>query len=327
MAPEKVREFLGADWLRTEELIRTQLASDIDLLNRTNEAILSNSGKQIRPALALLVARACADGPIGDVTCRYAAAAELLHNATLLHDDVADASDERRGQPTVNAVLGPRVSVLVGDYWLVKAVDSILDADGADMAVTRLFARTLRNLAEGEMFQLQKAQSADTDTDDYLRIIYCKTATLFEVSALAAAMSVGASEEMVDRMGNYARCLGMAFQVRDDIFDYTPGLDVGKPVGADLLEKKITLPLLGAFRNAGPAEEARIRKMFDRIDSEPEICRDIYSFVVENGGVAYAQAKLEEYVQEALGYLSALRPCPERECLEELTRYVGNRNI
>lgn len=327
MAPERVREFLGDDWRRTDELIRSQLASDIDLLNSTNESILSNSGKQIRPVLSLLVARACADGPIGELSFRYAAAAELLHNATLLHDDVADASDERRGKPTVNALMGPRVSVLVGDYWLVRAVGCILEAEGCHMDVIRLFAGTLRNLAEGEMFQLQKAMSGDTTLDDYIRIIYCKTATLFETAAKSAAMGVGAPEELVGKMGEYARCLGMAFQVRDDIFDYTPGLNVGKPVGADLLEKKITLPLLGAFRNAGEAEEARMRGMLCRIDSEPELCRDIYSFVIDNGGVALAQEKLDEYVREALSLLTVLRPCPERDCLEELTRYVGNRNI
>lgn len=327
MAHLDVRKFLGTDWIRTEELIRSQLASDIDLLNRTNDDLLSNSGKQIRPALSLLVARACADGPIGELSWRYAAAAELLHNATLLHDDVADASDERRGRPTVNALMGPRVSVLVGDYWLVRAVGCILDAEGCHMEVIRLFAGTLRNLAEGEMFQLQKAQTVDTGIDDYLRIIYCKTATLFETTARSAAISAGADAGLVEKMGEYARCIGMAFQVRDDIFDYTPGIDVGKPVGADLLEKKITLPLLGAFSNAGAGEEARIRALLRRVGVEPDVCGEIYDFVIENGGVAWAQERLQEYVNEALSLLAVLRHSPERDCLEELTRYVGNRNI
>ena len=196
---KSVREYLGKDWEAVKEKIETSLMSDIALLNATNSSILSNSGKQLRPLLALLVARACSGHQISEATVRYAAASELLHNATLLHDDVADGSVKRRGAPTIMSLMGPSVSVLVGDYWLVKAMDLIIDADDAagDSCVMKIFSKTLKDLAEGEMLQLQKAQKGDTDENDYLRIIYSKTASLFEAASVSAAISVGASEAYV----------------------------------------------------------------------------------------------------------------------------------
>ena len=154
-----IREYLGQDWTAVQDRITSSLQSDIDLLNATNSSILSNSGKQMRPALALLMARACSGGVklSDDATVRYAAASELLHNATLLHDDVADESDQRRGMPTVMSLMGPSVSVLVGDYWLVKAMELILGSSDSDHKVIKIFSKTLSDLAEGEMLQLQKA--------------------------------------------------------------------------------------------------------------------------------------------------------------------------
>ena len=166
---KSVREYLGKDWEAVKEKIETSLMSDIALLNATNSSILSNSGKQLRPLLALLVARACSGHQISEATIRYAAAAELLHNATLLHDDVADNSDQRRGVPTIMSLMGPSVSVLVGDYWLVKAMEMILGSSEEDHMVTKIFSKTLSDLAEGEMLQLQKAQNGDTVQDDYAR--------------------------------------------------------------------------------------------------------------------------------------------------------------
>ena len=224
----RVKEYLGAEWTAVQERIACSLESDIDLLDKTNKSILSHSGKQLRPILALLSARACsADGRASEATVRYAAAAELLHNATLLHDDVADDSDQRRGMPTIRSLMGPTVSVLLGDYWLVKAMDLILGSHDADSQVIRIFSKTLSDLAEGELLQLQKAQSGDTVEDDYLRIIYSKTASLFEASCVSAALSVGASESAVEAMKAYAVALGLAFQIKDDILDYDGYLSVG----------------------------------------------------------------------------------------------------
>ena len=172
MTLDEIKEFLGNDWKETDGLIRSSLRSDIDLLNTTNEAILEHSGKQLKPNVSLLVARACGNGKANEDSVRCAAASELLHNATLLHDDVADSSSERRGAPTVMAILGGPASVLLGDYWLVKAMDNLLASCAHGNEVNRIFSKTLSSLAEGEMLELQRASSGDTGEEDYFRIIY-----------------------------------------------------------------------------------------------------------------------------------------------------------
>ena len=320
-----VKEYLGQDWLSVQERIASALESDISLLNSTNASILSQSGKQLRPMLALMFARACT-GRATDAGIRYAAAAELLHNATLLHDDVADGSELRRGKPTVMSLMGPSVSVLVGDYWLVKAMELILQDSDTDTTVIRIFSKTLSDLAEGEMLQLQKAQSGDTDEKDYLRIIYNKTASLFEAACVSAAISAGVSEDVVKAARDYAVALGLAFQIKDDILDYSGTESVGKPLGVDILEQKITLPLLGALNNVSGQKQAEVRGKVKDIVGRPELRDDIVSFVKENGGLEYAKARLEEYVNEAVHALDILPDSREKECLVELARYTAIRD-
>lgn len=321
---KSVREYLGKDWEAVKEKIETSLMSDIALLNATNSSILSNSGKQLRPLLALLVARACSGHQISEATIRYAAAAELLHNATLLHDDVADNSDQRRGVPTIMSLMGPSVSVLVGDYWLVKAMEMILGSSEEDHMVTKIFSKTLSDLAEGEMLQLQKAQNGDTVQDDYLRIIYSKTASLFEAACVSAAISVNASEEYMTAARNYAVALGIAFQIKDDILDYSGTESVGKPLGVDILEQKITMPLLGAIAHA-PAQESRIRGLVKGIVDHPEYRDEIVTFVKENSGLEYAVRQLDGYVEKAVEALSVLPLCRERALLEDLAYFTAKR--
>ena len=320
-----VKEYLGQDWLSVQERIASALESDISLLNSTNASILSQSGKQLRPMLALMFARACT-GRATDAGIRYAAAAELLHNATLLHDDVADGSELRRGKPTVMSLMGPSVSVLVGDYWLVKAMELILQDSDTDTTAIRIFSKTLSDLAEGEMLQLQKAQSGDTDEKDYLRIIYNKTASLFEAACVSASISAGVSEDVVKAARDYAVALGLAFQIKDDILDYSGTESVGKPLGVDILEQKITLPLLGALNNVSGQKQAEVRGMVKDIVGRPELRDDIVNFVKENGGLEYAKARLEEYVNEAVHALDILPDSREKECLVELARYTAIRD-
>ena len=321
---KSVREYLGDDWKAVKEKIESSLMSDIALLNSTNSTILSNSGKQLRPLLALLIARACSGHQISEATVRYAAASELLHNATLLHDDVADNSEQRRGMPTIMSLMGPSVSVLVGDYWLVKAMELILGSSEGDHLVIKIFSKTLSDLAEGEMLQLQKAQSGDTCEDDYLRIIYSKTASLFEAACVSAAISVNASQEYRKAAKDYAVALGIAFQIKDDILDYSGTASVGKPLGVDILEQKITMPLLGAMMNA-PAEEVRIRGLVKGIVDHPENRDDIVAFVKENAGLEYAVQQLDKYVAQAVDALSVLPLSKERELLEGLAYFTAKR--
>ncbi len=334
-----IRDYLGSDWTEVQELVSKTLKSDIDLLDATNRVILSHGGKQLRPMLSLLVARAClrsADShvsgccasPLPYVSKRYAAASELLHNATLLHDDVADGSDMRRGCPTVRSLLGPSASVLVGDYWLVRAIGLILgdEDEDCDARVVRIFSRTLSCLAEGEMLQLQKSKTADTVYDDYLRIIYCKTASLFEAAAVTAAISVNASPMCREAVRDYSVNLGYAFQIKDDILDYRGTESVGKPLGVDVLEQKITLPLLGAFANA-PEREDEIRALVADVVARPENRDEIVRFVEENGGVGYAEKKLGAFVAKAVEAISLLAPSEEREMLSELARFTACRSM
>ncbi len=319
-----ILDYLGDDWVRTGALIRSSLDSDIDLLNWTNAFILDHGGKQLRPMLSLLMARACSDGPLPDDSIRFAAATELLHNATLLHDDVADGSMMRRGAPTVASLLDPSHSVLVGDYWLVKAVNLVLDADRNMLEVVRLFAETLSFLAEGEMLQLQKASSADTTEDDYLRIIHDKTGSLFETACLSAAISVGASPEARQAAGEYARNLGLAFQIKDDILDYAGG-DIGKPVGVDIREGKITLPLLGALESVDGAEQTRIREKVRQVSDHPEYIGEIMDFVKEHDGIGYAQERLLTLSACAKDSLAPLQDGPAKDFLAALAAFTVER--
>lgn len=323
---KSIREYLGQDWTSVQERIASALRSDIDLLNATNGSILSHSGKQMRPALSLLMARACSEGRgASEATVRYAAAAELLHNATLLHDDVADGSEQRRGVPTVMSLMGPSVSVLVGDYWLVKAMELILGSSDSDIKVIKIFSKTLSDLAEGEMLQLQKAQSGDTDEEDYLRIIYNKTASLFEAACVSAAVSVSASDEYEKAAREYAVALGIAFQIKDDILDYSGTDSVGKPLGVDILEQKITLPLLGAMRKVSAEEELKVRAMVKEVADRPELRDDILRFVKDNGGLEYAGKRLNEYVAQAVSALDVLPASVERDMLVGLAHYTAIR--
>lgn len=323
----RVRDFLRDDWKKVGDYITASLKSDIELLDSTNKSILSHTGKQLRPLMAILSARACNSGRCSDASYRFAAASELLHNATLLHDDVADNSDRRRGVPTVLSLLGASASVLVGDYWLVKAVKLVLDSDDEAKAIkaVRAFSSTLCALAEGEMLQLQKANKCDTTEEDYFRIIYNKTASLFETSMKTAAISVDAPPAYEEAVCRYAVALGLAFQIKDDILDYAPSCDIGKPTGVDITERKITLPLLGAIHNS--AEGEAVRELICTIDENPQVRGQIIEFVRVNKGAEYAQQCLNRYIDEALEALEVLPDSQEKSYLIELAYFVGERTL
>ena len=322
----RIVSYLGSDWTKVVALMRKTLESDIRLLNVANAHILGHNGKMLRPAMSLLVARACA-GTVSENGCKVAAAAELLHNATLLHDDVADGSDSRRGVPTIASILGSDASVLLGDYWLVKAMDLILDCGPQNNTVTRIFAKTLSDLASGEMLQLEKAAEGDTSQDDYLRIIYSKTASLFEATCVSAAVCADADGALQEAAREYGRRVGIAFQIKDDILDYTASGSLGKPVGVDLREKKITLPLIGALLQVSDERNRLIRGMVCEIDTHPEHEGPIRTFVKEHGGVAYAGSVLDEYIAGAKEALKAFPAGEAVTLLSELADFIGEREL
>lgn len=320
-----IKTYLAGPMAEVSALMDESLKSEIDLLDATNRSLLSQGGKMLRPVLSLLAAGAC--GGIKADSVRFAAAAELIHNATLLHDDVVDGASLRRGRPTVMSILNGPASVLVGDYWLVKAIRSILDAERYSERVIRLFSKTLSDLAEGELLQLQKASSADTTREDYLHIIYSKTASLFESVILAGAVSADAPEEWTAALAGYARNLGLAFQIKDDIFDYAGGEGLGKPVGIDLPEQKITLPLLCALDSVPEEEASTIRSLVGQISDIPDLAVRVRDFVLAHDGVALAVEEMEKYIREAVFCLEELPESAEKSYLAQLARFVGERTF
>ena len=330
-----IRTLLGASWTGTEALLKEAVNSDVPLLRETNHSLLQHGGKMMRPMLSLLVAKACG-GNGGEESQRVAAAVELLHNATLLHDDVADEGTSRRGIPTVSATLGNAASVLVGDFWLSRAVSMVLSVGERRDTYIDVFAKTLSDLAEGEILQLQKAGTGDTSQDDYMKIIYCKTASLFEAACAAGAMSAGtglpedsaaSSLEPIGAAKEYGTALGLAFQVRDDILDYVGSDHLGKPAGSDLREQKITLPLLGALLRVERDQERMVRQMVCDIHSHPDYCSRILEFVERYDGIAYASERLSELVEKACRALDPLPDSPAKTVLLDLARYTAARDV
>lgn len=325
---DEIKAYLQPGLEQVNVFINMALRSDIPLLDSTNRSLREHPGKMMRPMLALLVAGAAGEAtPPPEDTYRYAAATELLHNATLLHDDVVDGATERRGLPTVASILGGSTAVLIGDYWLEKCLQLVLGARREADRVLRLFAQTIGHLTEGELLQMQKASTADTTQADYLRIIYGKTASLFESAAMSAAISVAASEELIRAMGDYAYLLGLAFQIKDDIFDYEEeAADIGKPVGIDLMEQKITQPLLCVLEKASSAEQQEIRSLVKNIPDHPENVDRVRAFVKENDGVALAKGVMDFYVEKAISCLESLPESKEKLYLARLARFVGQRD-
>lgn len=313
---------------QVEAFIVAALRSDIPLLDSTNRSLREHPGKMMRPMLALLVAGAAGSStPPPEDTYRYAATAELLHNATLLHDDVVDGATERRGMPTIASLLGGSAAVLVGDFWLGKCLKLVLGGRRETYRVLGLFAQTISHLTEGEMLQMQKATTADTTQEDYLRIIYGKTASLFESTALSAAISVGASEEVIHVMGDYATQLGLAFQIKDDIFDYSDEAQaLGKPVGIDLKEQKITQPLLCALETVPVEEQKRIRGLVARISDHPSLADEVSAFVKAHDGVSLAVAQMDKRIQKAISLLDILPDSKDKDYLKKLALLVGKRD-
>ena len=324
MGIKGIQEFLGEDWSKVEALLRGSLHSSVELLDRTNAHLSSNGGKMLRPVLSLLVSKAC--GTLNDDCIRVAASSELLHNATLLHDDVLDDSSVRRGAPTVLSTLGAKPSVLIGDFWLARAMDLVLRCENHSREILTCFSDTVQDLVEGEMLQMTKAGSGDTTEDDYLKIIYLKTASLFESVCTGAAIASESGSDSAAAVKKYGRLLGMAFQIKDDILDYE-GEALGKPTGTDLKEGKITLPLLGAFKKMDGSQESEIRRRVSAFPPQPEDCREISDMVKTLDGAGYARIRLEEYVSQAKEALSALPDSPAKGCLLELADYCGYRNI
>ena len=317
---KEIQRFLGRSWEDFQDLFSGSLKSDIPLLEKANRFILEHGGKKLRPAFTLLIAKTLS-GACNEQVVRCAAASELLHTATLMHDDVADGAATRRGVPTMVALYSPTTAVLLGDFWLSRAMDLIIDHP--DKRVLKIFSKTLGDLASGEMLQLEKAEKLDTTEEDYGRIIYSKTTSLFEASMVSAAYSVEASPEQVEASRSYATHVGQAFQMMDDILDYSPELSIGKPTGQDILEKKITLPLFGLFA----AAPARVVRELKRRMTHPDdsLAGDAIELVRRYDGIGYARRRLEAEIGRAVAALASFPKSDSRDYLEKLALQMAVR--
>ena len=332
MKLDSVKLELGTNWEGYKDALKNALSHNNQLLTKINDYIIDTAGKQLRPVLCLLSAQAC--GEVSQMSYECAAVCEIIHTATLLHDDVADDGNMRRGVPTVKAAFSPAASVLTGDYWLAKGLETLINKCNTE--ILGLFTKALHDLSVGEIIQMEKAEELDTTISDYYKIIECKTASLFVAAVKSGAISAGASREFTERIADYAYHLGVAFQMRDDIFDYSPKMDTGKIAGADLKERKITLPLLCAMQ-ADPHRCGEIRELISGINDIPskdgsisgkdkEAIEKVTSFIKEMHGIETAQQILEEHIAKAIEAVAVLPQSKARQRLVDLAEYVGKRN-
>jgi len=304
------------------------MQADERLQQTVLQYIAARSGKQLRPLIVLLCAQLC--NPITDKTLRAAVALEMLHNASLVHDDVVDSSDTRRGQPAVHTQWSNKVAVLTGDYMLAKVIGLV--AEVRNIRILEIVSNLGRNLSSGEMLQLHFGQSMWIDEERYLRVIDQKTAQLFQACAEAGAESAGCTPRQRNALREYGRLLGLCFQIKDDIFDYSDLEELGKPTMSDLRDGKVTLPLIEALRRAPQEEAEEIRKKGERIceagiapDEETRLLEEIKSFVLRFHGDEYAVQKMLSYKKQATEALSIFRDSSEKSSLLALLDYAINR--
>lgn len=307
---EEIKASISIKWAEFINLLKDTVSSQSILLNKINAYLLDTSGKQLRPLLALVTANACS-GFINEKAVVCAAVSELIHTATLLHDDVVDDSDLRRGKETVRKMFSSGASVLIGDFWLTRAINLLMEYD-CPYSVLAIYSKALSELAEGEMLQMDFADNLLTSEQDYVNIIKRKTASLFIASVVGAAIVSGASDSMVEGLEQFASHLGCCFQIRDDIIDYYPSSVTGKDCNSDILERKITMPLLCAMQ-AAPLKSVEIRNLMRNIslcpcdkEADNAVAERVRDFVLENNGLELAKLRLSEYIIEAKKHLCVL---------------------
>lgn len=301
--------------------LREALKSDNNRINEIVNHAFKVEGKRIRPMLVFLVAKSC--GKINQATYHGAATVELLHTATLMHDDVVDESAMRRGQPSANMVFDNKRSILTGDYVLSSALLESVKTENIE--IVEIIAGLGKNLSEGELNQYSLVNELVVDEEEYFRVIELKTASLLEACAKIGAITAGADKNTVYEFGRIGHLLGLAFQLRDDIFDYFNS-DVGKPTGNDIREGKITLPLIYALRNAPKAISEEMVSIIRSSDFTPENIEKLLSFAKENGGIDYTQDAIDRYLEEAKKNIDRITLNDEiKPALHQLIAFLSNR--
>jgi octaprenyl-diphosphate synthase len=317
---EEIKKPIAAELETFEAKFKASMQSSVPLLDRITHYIVKRKGKQIRPMFVFLSASLC--GGITEATYRGAALVELLHTATLVHDDVVDNSYERRGFFSVNALWKNKIAVLVGDFLLSKGL--LLSINNGDFGLLKIVSDAVKQMSEGELLQIEKARRLDIDEAVYYEVIRQKTASLIASCCSCGAASAGASAEIVEKMRLFGEKVGIAFQIKDDLFDF--GIDdVGKPLGNDIKEKKITLPLIYALNRASSSEKRRIINLVKNHNEESDKVSEVIDFVRNSGGLDYARSRMEAYQQEAFSILNDLPENNARNSLQQLVRFTTER--
>ncbi len=296
--------------------VKTKVA----LLDTILSYIVKRKGKQIRPVMVLLTAGSC--GTINEKTYRGASLVELLHTATLVHDDVVDESYKRRGFFSINALWKNKIAVLVGDFLLARGL--IMAVENKDFEMLNIVSDAMKRMAEGELLQLEKARKLDIKEADYYQIISNKTASLFASCCAMGAASVSDSTELVEAMRNFGENAGMAFQIKDDLFDFNDD-NSGKPKAVDIKDRKMTLPLIYSLNNAEPKRKKEIIRIFKSKKISTEQIQEVVSFIVNSGGAEYARKVMNEYKQKAMRDLEILHDSRHKEHLIAVLNYIIER--
>jgi octaprenyl-diphosphate synthase len=317
---ELAKKVIGKELERFEIHFKDAVKSRVSLLDRIMQYIVKRKGKQMRPMFVLLAAKL--NGEINDASYRAASLVELLHTATLVHDDVVDDALERRGFFSINALWKNKIAVLVGDYLLSKGL--LLSLENKDFEVLTILSDAVKKMSEGELLQIEKTRNLNFDESVYYEIIYGKTASLLASSCAAGASSVTTDQEQIQKMKDFGEYVGMAFQIKDDLFDYGDEL-IGKPTGNDIKEKKLTLPLIHILQKCSPALKKEIVYIVKNNNNDKRKVKFVIDHVKQLGGIEYAHAKMIEYRDKALVVLHSFPQSITRDALEELVRYTTDR--
>jgi octaprenyl-diphosphate synthase len=301
---------------------RQSMKSSVPLLDTVTRYIYKQKGKQMRPMFVFLTAGVFSN--INDTTYRAASLIELLHTATLVHDDVVDDSNERRGFFSINALWKNKIAVLVGDFLLSKGL--LISLEGENMELLRIVSNAVKEMSEGELLQIEKARRLDISEDIYFEVIRKKTASLIASCCACGAFSAGVDAETVGKMKEFGELVGISFQIKDDLFDFDRSNHTGKPNGIDIKEQKMTLPLIYMLSQAGTLEKRRTIRTIKYHHDEPDRVAAIIDQVNHSGGISYARGKMLEYRQKAIDMLHTFPQNAYRDSLEQLVIYTTERN-
>ena len=305
-----------------EKKFQLSMFSKVSLLNRITHYVVNRKGKQMRPMFVFLIAKMFNNGEVNDRTYRGSSVIELIHTATLVHDDVVDESTKRRGFFSINALWKNKIAVLVGDFLLSKGL--LLSIDNNDFDLLRIISTAVREMSEGELLQIEKARKLNITESVYFEIIRKKTATLIAACCEMGAQSVIASKPEVENMRQFGEYIGIAFQIKDDLFDY--GAEkIGKPTGIDIKEQKMTLPLIYTLNNCSKKERKWIINSIKNYNTDKVRVKELIQFVKSKGGIEYAVTKMKEYKIKALFILEKNPDPPYKKSLELMVNYVIDR--